>query len=104
MAMVISLLPAPYDLTEILHISVTLYNLCSYSMRRMAAGDQFPPAAQRGDWHNRPPFRVSFSATLLCQEREVIVSQCIYLLLYIYILQDIDYMVLTQQRRRERRP
>jgi hypothetical protein len=29
----------------------------------MAAGDQFlQDAAQRGDWHRRPPFRVSFSS------------------------------------------
>jgi hypothetical protein len=27
----------------------------------MAAGDRFPPAAQRSDLHRGPPFRVSFS-------------------------------------------
>jgi hypothetical protein len=24
---------------------------------KVAAGDRFLPAAQRGDWHRRPPFR-----------------------------------------------
>jgi len=44
-------------------------NSADYIVRhsKMATGDRFLPAAQRRDWHCRPPFTVSFSFRRLTQ-------------------------------------
>jgi hypothetical protein len=56
-----------------------------YSSSQMVAGDRFLLAAQRGDKHRRPPFRVSFTSpsSVECWQQQNIVCslfpRCFYL-------------------------